>query len=122
MGAAATVGGQFAETDFPGTFAQGRQTRQVVGNPLLDSLLDRLGIDFLGRVTGLELNAAFTWPVMRLDRHPAHGLYKVADQMPGRMHPCVEPTTLLIDPDDGHAESYRQVDEMNDPLGILNDS
>ncbi|MNL39185.1 hypothetical protein D3C87_1614490 [compost metagenome] len=57
---------------------------------------------------------------MRLDRHPAHGLYKVADQMASRMHARVEQSALFVDADWRHPGFYRLVDKMNDPLGILN--
>jgi hypothetical protein len=122
MGAATAIGGQLTETDFPSTFAQRGQARQIVADPMLDALLNSQGIDILRGIPGHELNATFTWPVMCLDGHPAQSLDEVTDQMTGGVHACVEPATVFIDPYDCHAESYRQVDEMDDPLGVLNHS
>ena len=120
MGATAAIGWQFTETDFPRAFAQGRQARQVVFDPLPDAVLNGLRIDFLRRISGFELNPALVRPVVRLDRHPAHGLDEVADQMSGRVHAGVEASAFFIDTDLGHAQWHRLIDEMNDPVRILN--
>jgi hypothetical protein len=58
--------------------------------------------------------------MVRLDWHPAHGLDEMADQMAGGVHARVELATLFVDPNQGHAGFYRVLDEMDDPVWILN--
>ncbi|MOA30502.1 hypothetical protein D3C78_1515960 [compost metagenome] len=56
---------------------------------------------------------------MGFDRHPAQRLDEMPDQVPGRMHACIELAALFVDADAGHAELYRSVDKMNDPVRFL---
>lgn len=90
-----------------------------MGDPLFDAALDDLRINLLCRVCRFELHTAFVGPVMRLGRHPAQRLNEVANQVAGRMHAGIELAALLVDPYLSHAEFYRVVDVMDDPVRIL---
>lgn len=98
MRTATGVGRQVTKADFTHAFLKRQVTRQVGGDPLIDLVLDRLGVHGLRRLPTYESNLSFAWPVMSLDWHPAQGFADIADQMPGGMQSCIQGATCLIDP------------------------
>src|SRR5450830_1203818 len=119
MGAAAGVGGQFAETYLPLLARHVQVARFIRLDPLFQGLLDGACLHGFRLLAAAERDTAFPWPVMGLERFPALALAVVADQMTGGVQARMQRTSLGIDPGPGRSLGERAIDMVRYTFGGL---